>query len=106
MPVRQRTPRGLPHFQCPRDAGPVARLQAPGGTRIAPRQFRMQRLDAVPFQPRTHALAYRLRNRRHRGETPRQRLEVEAGTTDEDRQQAPLTRFAQRPRGIDDPGAG
>ena len=42
------------HFQRTGNAGAVARLQAFGGSRIAPRKFGMQRLDAVAFEPRPH----------------------------------------------------
>ena len=59
MPVGQRTAGRLDHFQRAGDAGAVARFQAFGAGGIAPRQFRMQRLDAVALQPRAHAFAYR-----------------------------------------------
>ena len=57
MPVGQRTPGGLDHFERARDAAAVARLQAFGRCRIALRQFGMQRLDAVALQPRAHGVA-------------------------------------------------
>ena len=57
MPVGQRTPGGLDHFERAGDAGAIARLQAFRAGRIAPRQFGMQRLDAILFEPGAHAVA-------------------------------------------------
>ena len=54
MPVGQRAPGRLQHLERARDAGAVARLQR-SADRIAPRQFGMQRLDALALQPRAHA---------------------------------------------------
>jgi len=59
------------HFQRTRDAGAVTRFQAFGACRIAPRQFRMQRLDAVAFEPRAHAFAYLRGDRPGTADRPR-----------------------------------
>ncbi len=57
MPVGQRTAGGLDDLQRTGNAGAVARLQPFGGDGIAPRQFGMQRLDAIAFQPRANCVA-------------------------------------------------
>ena len=62
------------------------RRSALAGSRRA--KLGMQRLDAVALQPRAHALADLGRDRRHRRQPARQRLEIEAGAADEDRQAA------------------
>src|SRR3984893_18264464 len=55
----------------------------------------MQRLDAVALQPRAHGFAHLRRNRRHRRQPPRQRLEIQAGAADENRQAVLPARFRQ-----------
>ena len=85
MPIGQRTPGGLDHFERARDAGAVARLEALGGNRITTRKFGMQCFDAVAFQPRAHGLAHLGWNRRHRRKPARQRLKVKTGAADKDR---------------------
>ena len=48
----------------------------------------MQRRDAVALQPRAHGVAHLGRDRRHRRQPARQRLEIQPGAADEDRQHA------------------
>src|SRR2546427_7993869 len=66
----------------------------------------MQRLDAIALQPRADALAHFGWDRRHRGETARQGLEVQAGAADEDSQASFRPRLRQYLGGVRDPGAG
>ena len=68
---------GLDDLERPRDAAAIARLQPFGRHRVAPCKLGMQRLDAMLLQPRAHALAHRGRDRRHRRQAARQRLEIE-----------------------------
>ncbi len=86
MPVGKRSPGRLDHLERAGDAGAVAGLQARGGFRIAPRKLRVQRLDAIALQPRPYHIADLVRDRRHRRQASRERLEIESGAADEDRQ--------------------
>ena len=106
MPVGQRTRGRLDHLERAGDAAAIARLQAFGGCRIAPRQFGMQRLDAVALQPRADAVADLGGNRRHRRQPARQRLEIQAGAAGENRQAILRADFRQHPGGIGHPAAG
>ena len=103
MPVGQRTPGGLDHLERARDPGAIARFQTFGRRRIALPELGMQRLDAVALEPRAHAFAYRRRNRRHRRQPPRQRLEIEPGAAHENRQAVLRPRLSQYRRGIGHP---
>ena len=95
----------LDHLQRAGDAGAVARLQPFAHHRIAPRKLGMQGLDAVALEPRAHRLADFGGHRRHVGKPAQQRLEVEAGAADEDRQLVPRARLGQRRRRVLEPGA-
>jgi hypothetical protein len=53
----ERTAGGFDDLQCTGDPGAVARLQPFGGDGVAPRQFNMQRLDAIAFQPPANRVA-------------------------------------------------
>src|SRR6516165_8045828 len=65
----------------------------------------MQDFDTVTLQPCAHAIANFRPNRRHRRQAPRQRLEIEPGAADENRENAALARFGQRLCGIGEEGA-
>ncbi len=106
MPVGQRTRGRLDHFERAGDAAAIARLQAFGGYRIAPRQFGMQRLDAVALQPRAHGFADLGRDRRHRRQPTRQRLEIQAGAAGKNRQAILRAGFRQHLCRIGHPAAG
>ena len=106
MPVGQRTAGGFDDLQRAGNPRAVARLQAFGRDGIAPRQFGMQRFDTVAFQPGANGIAHFGRDRRHRGETARQRLEVQAGPADEDGQALFRARLRQHLGSIRHPGAG
>ncbi len=105
MPVGERAPGRLNNFQRAGDARAVARLQTFGGRRIAPRQLRMQGLDAVALQRCTHALADLGRDRRHRRQAARQRLEVKTGAANKDRQAVLRPRLGQHPPRVRHPRA-
>ena len=55
----------------------------------------MQCFDAAALEPCAHAFAYLRRNRRHRRQTPRQRLEVQARAADENWQTVLRARLCQ-----------
>ena len=85
VPLQQRTAGRQHHFERAGDAGAIAGHQARRRDRVAPFQFGMQRGDAFAGEPRPHRLAHLGRNRRHRGDALRQRLEIKTGAADDDR---------------------
>ena len=86
VPVVDRAAGRLDHLQRTGDAGAVARLQPFAHHRITPRKLAVQGLDSVAHEPRAHGLADVRGHGRHVGKPAQQRLEVEAGAADEDRQ--------------------
>ena len=67
-------------------AGAVARHQAARGRRVALAELGIERRDAFGLEPRPHGRADVGRDRRDGGEALRQRLEIEPGAADQDRQ--------------------
>ena len=76
MPGGERLAGALQHFQRPRHPHPIGDIEPRRPFRIASRQFGMQRGDAVLLQPLPHSLADFWRDRRHGGQTARQRLKI------------------------------
>src|SRR5262245_40230708 len=77
MPVAERAPGRQRDLERAGDARAIGRHQPLGARRIAPSKLVIERRDALLLEPRTDPRTHLARNRRHRREPPRQRLEIE-----------------------------
>src|SRR5262245_9143502 len=105
MPVGKR-PAGRQHnFQRARNSRTVVYGHALRSYGIELRKFRMQRRRPLALQTLSHIRPDRGGNRRHSGKPRCQRLEIEAGTADKNRDAALIDGVAERPFGVPTPAS-
>ena len=84
VPIGQRAPGRLDHFQRAGDAGTVPRHQPARGLRVALGELGIERRHPFPLEPGANRGPHVRRDRRHGRETLGQGLEVEPGAADDD----------------------